>query len=318
LRNATPFRDSGELTAAASPRPNRATDEQTVARAPLSVDDLPTYPPNPPAHEPQSGEDLTTFPPVNQRFDADEDTRLVAPRDRRTPVPERNTHRPPPSAMPVLTAPPPTPPPLVRSRGPTPGPPMSRDPASANARAQNPLPGLPPPINGPTLLGPPPIPLGPPPSTSTEHTPPPGTVHGRSQSEPSVRPQPILPAPVPAPAPVMAPPPSRPLSPQPPPPSAPSLPPMLASSYPAWEPPKRPPSPILEDRASHKSISPPKSKPRPASRASMQHIKSSKQAIKPWMLVVGAVVMAGLAFAVTRACIHPTARAAAEIKPATP
>jgi len=98
---------------------------------------------------------------------------------------------------------------------------------------------------------------------------------------------------------------------------------MMASSYPAWEPPKRPPSPMLvEDRASQKSVSAPKPKaPRPASRASMQQInKPSKQAIKPWMLVVGAVVMAGLAFAVTRACIHPTASraAAAESKPTTP
>jgi hypothetical protein len=95
---------------------------------------------------------------------------------------------------------------------------------------------------------------------------------------------------------------------------------MMASSYPAWEPPKRPPSPMLEDRVSQKSISAPKPKsPRPASRASMQQIKASKQAIKPWMLVVGAVVMAGLAFAVTRACIHPTAsHAAAESKPAPP
>jgi hypothetical protein len=179
---------------------------------------------------------------------------------------------------------------------------------------------MPPAINGPTLLGPPPIPLGPPPSTSSDHTPPPGTVHGRSHSEPSVRPQPVLPPPSQAPPPVMAPvmPPVMAPPPQAAPPPAPSLPPMVASSYPAWEPPKRPPSPMLDDRVSQKSISPPRSKPRGASRASMQQIKQSKQSIQPWMLVVGAVVMAGLAFAVTRACIHPTAHAAAEIRPSTP
>jgi hypothetical protein len=34
-------------------------------------------------------------------------------------------------------------------------------------------------------------------------------------------------------------------------------------------------------------------------------------ALRPWMLGVGAVIMAGLAFAVTRACIHTTKSAPA-------
>jgi hypothetical protein len=36
--------------------------------------------------------------------------------------------------------------------------------------------------------------------------------------------------------------------------------------------------------------------------------------LKPWMLVIGALVMALLAFAVTRACIHTTNKPAAEAK----
>jgi hypothetical protein len=368
LRDARPiqdsqqFRESGELTAAAQPRPQRLTDEQTVARAPINPDDFPTYPPDGRPSEPQSNEDFTTYPPVNQRFDADEATRLVAPRDRRTPTPERNTHRPPPGSPGVVTEPPPTPPPIARSglpdraalpeavrsttrpRGPTPGPPMSREAMSASSRAQNPLPGLPPEAHqGPTLLGPPPIPLGPPPSV--EDTPMPGTVHGRSQSqsESSLRPRaPVLPAPSmarpeaasvsrPEPVPmVRIEPPmamSAPLMPMPAPPvAAPMGKPMPQADV--WGAPARVPSaPLIDERASKPSRSAKSSSdkpPRAASRSSVPNLGSRrvrKQAIQPWMLVVGAIVMAGLAFAVTRACIHPTANrpaAAAETKPASP
>ena len=45
-------------------------------------------------------------------------------------------------------------------------------------------------------------------------------------------------------------------------------------------------------------------------RAETHHVpglgRSRRTPIKPWMLVIGALVMAFLAFAVTRACIHTT------------
>jgi hypothetical protein len=43
--------------------------------------------------------------------------------------------------------------------------------------------------------------------------------------------------------------------------------------------------------------------------------KARRTPLKPWMLVIGALVMAVLAFAVTRACIHTaTSKPAAEAK----
>jgi len=451
------FRDSGELTAAASPRPTaitgeqtlaprpraaRPTDEQTVARAPINPDDFPTYPPSDvpafapgvdPALEPSyptrdgslptglgvfppqeasypssdgypttaaprdlarvggsDHEDMTTYPPVNQRFDPDEDTRLVAPRDRRTPPPERNTHRVPPGTL-DRSEPPPTPPPIVRGRAPT-GPPP-REP------------------QGPTIIGPPPIPLGPPPNAPSVHipvedTPLPGTVHGRSHSQsesrsrapiaPVLPPQNIAPAPaphlepapmvrldpsvslppamapvIPVPMPPVIPVPMPPVMPMPMPPVMParpsmpsmgsqspvsaspapraevhpSVPQMSPSGYPVWGdgPPNRPPSaPFVDERASKPSRSRPstsdEARPRapshgggssrsgssrggsqaPGARVSGARIgvkRVVKQPIKPWMLVVGAIVMALLAFAVTRACIHPSANRAVEQAP---
>ena len=55
--------------------------------------------------------------------------------------------------------------------------------------------------------------------------------------------------------------------------------------------------------------------PRPATQPVSGPGKSRRTPVKPWMLVIGALMMALLAFAVTRACIHTaTTKPAAEAK----
>ena len=102
LRRDAP-RDSSELTAATPPpRARRETEEPTVARSPLAMD-MP-----PPRRAP--------IDTPNQSVDSDEHTRMIAPRDRRTPMPERAV-RPPtvqPPPMPSQRMRPPTPPPPPR------------------------------------------------------------------------------------------------------------------------------------------------------------------------------------------------------------
>jgi hypothetical protein len=231
LRRDAP-RDSSEMTAATPPptrsieppshieppslraplaeRSRRETDEPTVARSPLG-DELST----------PTGK--RTFDPPNQSIDSDEHTRMIAPRDRRTPVPERtpraSTNAPPPSRGPI-----PTPPPLPRGT----------EMLSAPVRTMQPPPTAPMPPQQP-LQAPPPMPQLPMPQM------------------PRVQP-----------------------------PYAPQL----------WTP--QPPYP-------------------PQQRMPTQAPPQARQPfVQPWMLIVGALLMAALAFGVTRACIGSSA------KPATP
>jgi serine/threonine protein kinase len=78
-------RDSGDLGSGPAPLPQRArrqTDEATIMRSPIST-----------------GEASIITPPTNdvlvpdQPLESDEHTRMIAPRDRRTPMPERGASR---------------------------------------------------------------------------------------------------------------------------------------------------------------------------------------------------------------------------------
>jgi serine/threonine-protein kinase len=340
------FRDSGELTAARArpsdlpgapfPRKRRPTDEPTVARQPLDTGNVPTIDPErAPAHlddvptiDPSAPPRLLDTPP-HQRFRPDEDTRLVAPRDRRTPIPERLT---PLSPNMSLNSPPPLPraplpgvdPIIDRRRGPTPGPPIGesaerrrgltpgpplgesaerrrnpsgappmgdsaerhRGTASASAR-QGPLSS-----SGPRA-GPPEMPAGAPVRTE-QHTPMPGTVHG---GHPGAAP------PMMAPPQPMLPPPQPPIVPQQP-LISPAAQAAMPTTYPVWDgaPPRRGASPAPDAMHGNRGAMPQVAgyqKPRKPS------------AIKPWVLVIGAVVMAVLAFSITRACIHSPSKPAA-------
>ncbi|MBV8759768.1 MAG: serine/threonine protein kinase [Deltaproteobacteria bacterium] len=239
LRSRAP-RDSNEMTAAAAPLRSRrdsstGDEEATRMRAPIDV----------------------PFEPSN--VTPSDQTRLIAPRDRRTPLPQRAV-RPP-------TAPPPMPP---RSRGPTPGPPMPM-PAP-------PLPGLP--MSGlPSTLPGSPAPIAPAPAMGQLPMPPQGP-----------------------PMPPQGPPqnlgisggPGLPFQPSPP-----------AAPYPAWGSaiaPQRPPrdaTPTARD-----SFDRPMFPPRPSQPQVAGFGAEKKKTLKPWVLVVGALVMALLAFAITRAFIR--------------
>jgi serine/threonine-protein kinase len=266
LRQRAP-RDSNEMTAAAAPlrsrsdsvvpppRARRDSEEATRAAAPLTPisEDVPTY----------EGAVQTPSDP----------TRLIAPRDRRTPQPQKAvTLRPP-------TAPPPMPP---RSRGPTPGPPVAPVPST--------LPGAPVPLPGiaPAMASLPQPAMAP--------LPQPGIAPAMGPL-----PQPGMAAlPQPAPA---APPrdlgisggPALPFSPAPP-----------AASYPAWgapaaiapQRPARDATPTARDSFDRPVVNRP-SMPQVAGFGTQK-----KKGLAPWMLIVGALVMAALAFAITRAFIH--------------
>ena len=221
LRRDAP-RDSSEMTAATPPpvraaaqRSRRETEEPTVARSPLGLE-LPT---------PTSKRMLD---PPNQSIDSDEHTRMIAPHDRRTPVPERMPRAP-------TNAPPPPPP----SRGPIaapPLPPRGTEMLSAQVRTAPPPPQLPP-------------------------------------SPPS---QPQLPmAAMPMPPPAYAPAPYAPPQPQ------------------MWTPQQYPPQ------------------QRPPTQAPPPQTQQRRPFVQPWMLIVGALIMAALAFGVTRACIGASTKPAA-------
>ena len=106
-------RDSNEMTAAHLPpaRELAGDEEMTLARAPLDLEGLSITPQG--ATPPHGG------------LGSDEATRLVAPRDRRTPDPQRAVGRPP-------TVPPPVPP-LARAKVPTPAAPPAMPIPSSGA-----------------------------------------------------------------------------------------------------------------------------------------------------------------------------------------
>ncbi|HSN25550.1 MAG TPA: protein kinase [Kofleriaceae bacterium] len=226
LRSRSP-RDSNEMTAAAAPLRSRrdssiGEEEATRMRSPIDV----------PEEVPFESSNLT---PSDQ-------TRLIAPRDRRTPPPQRAVQPRSP------TAPPPMP---ARSRGPTPGPPLG-SPAPAPAMGQLPMPpqGMPP---GP----PPPMPQPPPQNLGISGGP------------------------------------ALPFSPAPP-----------AAQYPAWgsaiapQRPQRDATPTSRDSFDRPVFANRPSQPQVAGFGAQK-----KMTLKPWVLVIGALLMALLAFAITRAFI---------------
>ena len=157
-----------------------------------------------------------------------------------------------------------------------------------------------------------------------QHTPMPGTGHDRSSfrargATPAALPHTPTPTPLPAP-PMMQPPPQGPMMPQAPmmmpPPQGPMMPPPqgpmmqlphgpttpspgMPGGYPWGGAPQLPPrggAPAAQDMYDQRPVYP----QRPSLPA-MGFDPRRKQVLKPWMLVVGALVMAALAFAVTRA-----------------
>ena len=311
LRSNAP-RDSGELTQMVDPplpglRPQRMvdepTDEPTRAHDPISIADGPTYPPK---------DDLSAPP-----FEADEATRLVPPSSRRTPIPERAASRR------LTTQPPPMPSvhPPPRSHDLTPGP---RDqtpaPGTVHDRSGRGAPAFPPPPGSGSMahppqpviqpLPPPPMMAPPPPMTMA---PPPPMMMAPPPPMMAPPPSPLMASPPPpmmAPPPMMMAPPPPPMMAPPPMPPPPMMQQMPPGNYPNWgRPPQLPmggPGQAMYERPMM---------PRPATQPVPGPGKSRRTPVKPWMLIIGALMMALLAFAVTRACIHTaTTKPAAEAK----
>jgi hypothetical protein len=297
-------RDSSELSAPPPPRSDtrsrRPTDEPTTARPPLHSEEVATV----------AGRGVNVF-------DGDEATRLVAPTNRRTPVPERVK---PPRAA---TQPPPLPG-MTQPRSP----PIGELPSTVHQRNPRAHGGSAPPA---MPSGPPAMPPGmgnAPPMLADE--PQPGTMHQRNpksglpptpMQQPPMQhfPQPPMQQPpmqqppitlAPTPQPMMAPPqpmlqPPQPML-QPPKPMLPTplpqhpqqtLLPQPQQNYPMWgaqpQQPMRGPAPMTPDAM----------QARPSQGPQMAGASPSKKGLQPWMLVVGALVMAALAFAITRAFI---------------
>jgi len=190
----------------------------------------------------------------------DEPTLFLEPRDRRTPTPATTQPR----GNRPATAPPPIPP--SRARGPTPGPPLQSPPTT--------MPGTPAPVINsglpPIYVGPP---IGPPPPFAQQPPPP-------APMPPQLPPNSGAPLPLSGGA---------------------ALP--MGAPPPAWSPPivaQRPPreaTPTAQDSFERPLY--------PDPRNSSPQVAGYQRApvaptIAPWMLVVGAVIMAGLAFLVTR------------------
>jgi serine/threonine protein kinase len=232
LRGGSTTRDSNEMTATQMPsmkhqrRDFVGDDEATRMRAPLDVDEI-SISETPPGATPPRGEGGLA---------PDEATRLVAPRDRRTPQPLRTAPRPP-------TAPPPLPG-LPRAHGaaqqPTPGP-------SPQPVPMQPMPQMPqmPPMQVPSSG-----------SATMQFSPqPPGVAAYQQQ-------------------------------------------PGWGAQIAAQLPP-RDATPTSQDSFDRPLFN---------ARPSQLHVSgfgpAKKTALKPWMLVVGAVIMATLAFVITRMFIR--------------
>ncbi len=265
LRTAPPQRDSAEMTAHSAPRlanpgsagarstaqavrstidrrARRESDELTRTREPLDLSRLGGY-----------------EPALDTPGDA---TKLIAPRDRRTP-PGMRTASPPKSTRPP-TVPPPMP---ARARGPTPGPP---------------LPGMPPPVSAPGMMpmpqppGAPNLPL-PPANEPLASSAPLGTDTANPALGPPLGAQPGAP------------------------PFVPSQP---AGAYPGWNPPIATQRPLRDATPTARdAFDQPVFPNRPAMPQVAGFNRPRKAGLQPWMLVIGALVMAALAFAITRAFI---------------
>ncbi len=285
-------RDSSEMTVP-PPRPDgrsrRPTDEPTTARPPLHSEEVATI----------AGRGVG---PIHA-FDGEEATRLVAPTNRRTPPPERIQR--------AGTVPPPLP--GMTQPKPRSGPPLGELPSTVHQRNPRAHGASSPPAM-PLSSGPPPMPPGSmanAPSTLGDE-PIPGTMHQRNPSSgippgmapmPMQPPPPMIAAPLPGPRPMLPPqplittqlPPSQLQTgmPTPLPQQQPYMPPQQQQPQYGWpqQAPMRPSQPadrpmIPRDQAQAQMVLTPK-----------------KSGLQPWMLVVGALVMAALAFAVTRAFI---------------
>jgi len=308
LRGQQP-RDSSELEAPPPPRGRRPTDEPTTARAPLDVGDV--------AGRAGRGQVQPITP-----FDGDEATRLVAPTNRRTPVPERVKPR-------AGTQPPPLPGlPSASARGPNPPPPDAPD-EFVPGTVHNRNPGA----GGPGMPGPQPMPQQAMPMAAQPRSPyEQGSMAQRGPQQPMQQ-QPMQQQPMQQPFdPSMS---QR--GPQPPfdpsmsqrgpqqpfdpsmsqrgpqqpmqqpmlpmqPPIQPS--PSQQSNYPVWgvqpQLPPRGASPTTPDMMERPVLS---QLPQQGPQVAGFGPKPKKAALQPWMLVVGALIMAALAFAVTRAFI---------------
>jgi serine/threonine protein kinase len=261
--------DSSDLSPLPAPRPV-ALPGMTSPRARRPSDEATR------AREPFSTDEIATYSSgagdlPHQRFDSDESTRLVArSRDRRTPVPERMP-RPP-------TVPPPVPgtvhnrnpmgpaPGPQRSRGPTPGPPTPREMNRGDLNRGG-LPLEPPSYSGRSMPSSVPPPMGQAPPGQM-----PGMMPGMTSQPPpgGMTSPPVLPSPMP----------------QPP------------GNYPTWGVAPQPPprgAPTMQD-----AFNPPVYPQRPSVPQVAGFGRQKRPVLKPWMLVVGALVMAALAFAITR------------------
>jgi serine/threonine protein kinase len=266
-----------------SARSRRTTDEPTRAHAPVSTEDVPTLYPAPPDPSPS--------------FNGDEATRLLVPAGRRTPSPERMGQPRPPTQPPPIPGPqggrmlPPTPAPLQMPPG-TVHDRSGRGAPSAGAAMSHPVP----PTAVTPVMAQPPI-LQPPPPMPQVPMPP----HGVPIGQPPIMQPPVLPPPG---LPIGQPPMMQPPALQPP--GQPPMPPH--GNYPNWGRPSLPlgASPAMQAMYDRQ----PPQRPQ----ASAQRFGNSRRTpLRPWMLVIGALIMALLAFAVTRACIHTaTSRPASE------
>jgi serine/threonine protein kinase len=301
-------RDSGELTSTAEPplpgvRPWRASAEATSARPPLSRSTASLDRPRNLESEDETLMPTDTFD-SGAHFEVDEATRL------RTPVPELVTpprqlaNQPPamPGLPPVRAAASYTPPQgTVHGRS---GP--GRAPTFPPAATDHPSPGPSHPRGGATPAAPlPPPPVAPihlpSPSLARERPPSPALASLVPPSSLPLLHQPALPSPIPQPAPPLAAQPPRPqmLAPSLPPP--PALQQISPSNHGAWGASRLPVVP----HAMHE-----RSMPRPAARIGPRRGRP----LQPWMLMIGALIMALLAFAVTRACLSTANKPAAASK----
>ena len=319
-------RDSSQLAAPPMPsgRSKRGTDEPTTARAPLHSEEVATIAGRGPLGIPKR---------LDSSFeDGEEATRLVAPSSRRTPVPERQKRAPtaPPPALPGMTAAKgQTQSQSQRGRGPAPAP-IGELPSTVhqrNPKLQS--------IGGPPMMpgGAPEMPPDPAPAPSGFEAPPPGTMHLRNPA--SGVPQQGGPPPGMAPMPQ---PPKGQAASQPMPPQQPaairtplpgqhapfnpmqSQPPQQVPFNPMQSQPAQPSPYSMQPQAPQQSpFNPmqPRHTPMPgqaqgypgwgqqpgAPQRGPSTQSTKKGALQPWMLVVGALVMAALAFAITRAFI---------------
>ena len=332
-------RDSSQLAAPPMPsssgRSKRGTDEPTTARPPLHSEEVATIAGRGP---------LGIAKKVDSGFDdGEEATRLVAPTNRRTPVPERVKPATAPPALPGMTA--------AKGKHP-PARPGEIGELPSTVRQKNPKLQS---IGGPPLMpgGAPELPPDPVPAPTGFEAPAPGTMHLRNPAsgvpQPGAPPPGMAPMPQPPkgqaasqPMPPMMQPPTMGPQPQPgvirtPLPGQPQAPVNPMQSQPGQQPfnpmqsqpgqqPFHPmqsqpaqPSPYgMQPQAPQQSpfnpmqprLTPmpgqaqgypgwgPQPQPRGPSTQSTR-----KGALQPWMLVVGALVMAALAFAITRAFI---------------